>query len=119
MRLPTRWRATRPSTAAKAKVTAHYFPEGKEPAYDKLRTAGVQGAGSQGSSANNILDTGKRIDGRDHQTVRPIVSEVGILPRAHGSACSPVANPGAGGCHARHRRKDEGGSCKCKAGTTL
>src|SRR5437016_9913029 len=26
--------------AAKAKVTAHYFPEGKEPAYDKLRISG-------------------------------------------------------------------------------
>jgi polyribonucleotide nucleotidyltransferase len=34
----------------------------------------------------NILDTGSRIDGRDLKTVRPIVSEVGILPRAHGSA---------------------------------
>ena len=34
----------------------------------------------------NILDTGNRIDGRDVKTVRPIVSEVGILPRAHGSA---------------------------------
>jgi polyribonucleotide nucleotidyltransferase len=33
-----------------------------------------------------ILDSGKRIDGRDTKTVRPIVSEVGILPRAHGSA---------------------------------
>ena len=31
-------------------------------------------------------DTGKRIDGRDTKTVRPIVCEVGILPRAHGSA---------------------------------
>jgi polyribonucleotide nucleotidyltransferase len=34
----------------------------------------------------NILDTGHRIDGRDLQTVRPIVAEVGILPRTHGSA---------------------------------
>ncbi|NVN13064.1 polyribonucleotide nucleotidyltransferase, partial [Nguyenibacter vanlangensis] len=33
-----------------------------------------------------VLDTGLRIDGRDLKTVRPIVSEVGILPRAHGSA---------------------------------
>ncbi len=33
-----------------------------------------------------ILETGIRIDGRDTRTVRPIVSEVGILPRAHGSA---------------------------------
>ncbi|WP_172121741.1 polyribonucleotide nucleotidyltransferase [Devosia sp. 919] len=34
----------------------------------------------------NVLDTGYRIDGRDLQTVRPIVSEVGVLPRTHGSA---------------------------------
>ena len=34
----------------------------------------------------NILDTGRRIDGRDLQTVRPIVAEVGVLPRTHGSA---------------------------------
>jgi polyribonucleotide nucleotidyltransferase len=35
---------------------------------------------------NDILDTRVRIDGRDTKTVRPIVSEVGVLPRAHGSA---------------------------------
>jgi len=35
---------------------------------------------------NNILDTGKRIDGRDTKTVRQIEIDVGILPRAHGSA---------------------------------
>ncbi len=34
----------------------------------------------------NILKTGQRIDGRDTRTVRPIVAEVGVLPRAHGSA---------------------------------
>jgi len=34
----------------------------------------------------NILDNGIRIDGRDVKTVRPILAEVGILPRAHGSA---------------------------------
>ena len=33
-----------------------------------------------------ILDTGIRIDGRDTKTVRPITAEVGVLPRAHGSA---------------------------------
>ena len=33
-----------------------------------------------------ILKTSKRIDGRDLSTVRPIVCEVGVLPRAHGSA---------------------------------
>ncbi len=34
----------------------------------------------------NILKTGLRIDGRDTKTVRPIEVEVGVLPRAHGSA---------------------------------
>jgi polyribonucleotide nucleotidyltransferase len=34
----------------------------------------------------NILATGKRIDGRDTKTVRPIDCQVGVLPRAHGSA---------------------------------
>ena len=33
----------------------------------------------------SILKTGKRIDERDTKTVRPIVSEVGVLPRTHGS----------------------------------
>ena len=33
-----------------------------------------------------MLDTGLRIDGRDLSTVRPILSQVGILPRTHGSA---------------------------------
>ncbi len=33
-----------------------------------------------------VLDTGIRIDGRDTKTVRPIVSEVDVLPRTHGSA---------------------------------
>jgi len=35
---------------------------------------------------HSILETGVRIDGRDTKTVRPINTEVGILPRAHGSA---------------------------------
>jgi polyribonucleotide nucleotidyltransferase len=35
---------------------------------------------------NSILDTGKRIDGRDVKTVRPIEALVGVLPRTHGSA---------------------------------
>jgi len=34
----------------------------------------------------DILDTGMRIDGRDTKTVRQIAVEVGVLPRAHGSA---------------------------------
>ena len=34
----------------------------------------------------SVIATGLRIDGRDTRTVRPIAAEVGILPRAHGSA---------------------------------
>src|SRR6187401_1405713 len=72
--------------AAKAKVTAHFFPDGKEPKYDKLRIGGVFKELEAKIVRWNILDTSKRIDGRDLKTVRPIVSEAGILPRAHGSA---------------------------------
>jgi polyribonucleotide nucleotidyltransferase len=35
---------------------------------------------------NLILNSGKRLDGRTFDVVRPISGEVGILPRAHGSA---------------------------------
>jgi polyribonucleotide nucleotidyltransferase len=72
--------------AAKAKVMAHYFPEGGTPAYDKLRIGGVFKSLEAKIVRWNILDTGKRIDGRDTRTVRPIVAEVGVLPRTHGSA---------------------------------
>ena len=34
----------------------------------------------------HILKDGERIDGRDTRTIRPINTEVGLLPRAHGSA---------------------------------
>ncbi|MEX0968849.1 MAG: polyribonucleotide nucleotidyltransferase [Paracoccaceae bacterium] len=34
----------------------------------------------------DVIKTGRRIDGRDLTTVRQIVSETGLLPRAHGSA---------------------------------
>ncbi len=33
-----------------------------------------------------ILKTGRRIDGRDTRTIRPIACEIGVLPRTHGSA---------------------------------
>jgi polyribonucleotide nucleotidyltransferase len=35
---------------------------------------------------NMVLETGKRIDGRDSKTIRPIMCEPGLLPRTHGSA---------------------------------
>ena len=35
---------------------------------------------------DRVLGGAPRIDGRDHKTVRPIDVQVGVLPRAHGSA---------------------------------
>ena len=72
--------------AVKEKVMAHFFPEGAEPKHDKLAVAGVFKELEAKIVRWNILDTNKRIDGRDLKTVRPIVAEVGVLPRTHGSA---------------------------------
>ena len=72
--------------AVKEKVLAHFFPEGQEPKYDKLRVAAVFKELEAKIVRWNILDTGKRIDGRDVKTVRNIIAEAGVLPRAHGSA---------------------------------
>ena len=73
--------------AAKAKMMAHFLPnDADQPAYDKLRIAAVFKELEAKIVRLNILDSGGRIDGRDLSTVRPIVCEVGMLPRAHGSA---------------------------------
>jgi polyribonucleotide nucleotidyltransferase len=70
----------------KANVQAQLFPEGAEGAYSK-EAVGHAFHDLQGKVVrNNILDTGARIDGRDVKTVRPILAEVGVLPRTHGSA---------------------------------
>jgi polyribonucleotide nucleotidyltransferase len=72
---------------AKAVVMNHYFKDGVENArYDAERVSGVFKELEAKIVRWNILDTGHRIDGRDLRTVRPIVAEVGVLPRAHGSA---------------------------------
>jgi polyribonucleotide nucleotidyltransferase len=73
--------------AAKEKVMNHFAPEGVEnPQYAKLQVADVFKKLEAKIVRWNILDTGKRIDGRDVKTVRPITCEVGVLPRTHGSA---------------------------------
>jgi polyribonucleotide nucleotidyltransferase len=73
--------------AAKAKAMAALAkseenPDGAEPA----KLGGVFKQCEANVVRRAILDTGKRIDGRAVDVVRPIVSEVSILPRAHGSA---------------------------------
>ncbi len=67
--------------AAKAKL-AELFPDDAQHAlalklFKDIEKDIVRGA---------ILRDGRRIDGRDTRSVRPISCEVGILPRAHGSA---------------------------------
>jgi polyribonucleotide nucleotidyltransferase len=84
--LPAKQERHKAVDAAKAKMKAHFFPEGQTPRYDPLRVSGVFKELEAKIVRWNILDTGRRIDGRDLQTVRPIVAEVGVLPRTHGSA---------------------------------
>ncbi|GAB0119891.1 polyribonucleotide nucleotidyltransferase [Acidisoma sp. 7E03] len=90
---------------ARADLAAAYKETGKAARYEKIAAAKKAAAAAltaEGLNAeaakglfkdleadivrNAILDTGMRIDGRDTKTVRPIVAEVGVLPRAHGSA---------------------------------
>jgi len=73
--------------AVKERVLGHFSPQGAESAkYPPLQVAGVFKELEGKIVRWNILDTGTRIDGRDVKTVRPIVCEVGVLPRTHGSA---------------------------------
>ncbi|HYD65630.1 polyribonucleotide nucleotidyltransferase [Azospirillum sp.] len=68
--------------AAKAKAVEALTAEGVEPGHISAEFKELEADILRGA----VLKTGKRIDGRDTKTVRPIVSEVGVLPRAHGSA---------------------------------
>jgi polyribonucleotide nucleotidyltransferase len=73
--------------AVKAKVKAHFAPaEGEEARYTAEQIGSVFKSLQAKIVRWNILDTKSRIDGRDLATVRPIVSEVSMLPRTHGSA---------------------------------
>jgi polyribonucleotide nucleotidyltransferase len=71
--------------AVKQKVVAALVPEDD----DGTRAPQVASAFKEAEKEvvrSSILQSSRRIDGRDLQTVRPIVCEVGILPRTHGSA---------------------------------
>ena len=72
--------------AVKAKVAASLLPEGGEPRFAKEQVGEAFHDLQAKVVRWNILDDGIRIDGRDVKTVRPILAEVGILPRTHGSA---------------------------------
>jgi polyribonucleotide nucleotidyltransferase len=71
--------------AVKDKVVAALVPEDD----DGTQAAKVASAFKEAEKEivrSSILNSKTRIDGRDLVTVRPIVCEVGILPRTHGSA---------------------------------
>ena len=72
--------------AVKAKVMSTLCPAEGEEKFPAEKVKGVFKDAQAKVVRWNILDTGTRIDGRDVKTVRPIVAEAGILPRAHGSA---------------------------------
>ena len=72
--------------AAKAKVFATLAPEGGEAKFDKEQLKAVFKEVQAKIVRWNILDTKSRIDGRGLTDVRQIISEVGMLPRTHGSA---------------------------------
>jgi polyribonucleotide nucleotidyltransferase len=97
--------AARLDALARPALTEAYQESDKQVRHQKIDAAKAQGLETIAAEAldvekakglfkdleadivrNAILDTGTRIDGRDTKTVRPIVAEVGILPRAHGSA---------------------------------
>ena len=71
--------------AAKA-AALESLSEGEAPAFSPDQVGKAFKALEADIVRGTILETGQRIDGRDTKTVRPIVSEVGVLPRAHGSA---------------------------------
>lgn len=69
---------------AKAKLIATITEDKLRSQRDKELSRIIEDVKYQAARAM-ILDKGGRIDGRDLKTVRPISSEVGFLPRAHGS----------------------------------
>jgi polyribonucleotide nucleotidyltransferase len=68
--------------ALEAMAKSDAKPDGADP----QKLAGVFKELEADVVRRGILDTGIRIDGRTVDTVRPILGEVGVLPRAHGSA---------------------------------
>jgi polyribonucleotide nucleotidyltransferase len=71
--------------AAKEKAMAAMLPADADAA-TQVKLAGVFKSLEADVVRGDIIRTGKRIDGRDLKTVRPIQSEVHVLPRTHGSA---------------------------------
>ncbi len=74
------------STAKKKAVEALAKSDARPDGADPQKLAAVFKELEADVVRRGILDTGIRIDGRPVDKVRPIFGEVGVLPRAHGSA---------------------------------
>ncbi|MEZ4816016.1 MAG: polyribonucleotide nucleotidyltransferase [Bdellovibrionota bacterium] len=61
-------------------------PEDKEEAAWKKQLSGVFDEVKKKYARSFTLKSGKRIDGRGYTDIRPIETQVGLLPRVHGSA---------------------------------
>ena len=72
-------------TELMALLTADSSPY-KEDAAALAAAGDVLGSLEKSVMRRRIKEEGVRLDGRDFKTVRPILIEAGILPRAHGSA---------------------------------
>jgi polyribonucleotide nucleotidyltransferase len=70
------------SKAAAALVKSETNPDG----YDSSKFSSAFKEAEANILRRDIIEHGKRVDGRPLDKVRQIVSEVGVLPRAHGSA---------------------------------
>ncbi|MEO6340908.1 MAG: polyribonucleotide nucleotidyltransferase [Caulobacteraceae bacterium] len=69
-------------TAADALVKSEANPEG----YDPSKFSSAFKEAEAHILRRDIIENGRRVDGRAVDKVRAIVSEVGVLPRTHGSA---------------------------------
>jgi polyribonucleotide nucleotidyltransferase len=70
------------TTATEKLVKSEANPEGHDPT--KFGSAFKEAEAHV--LRRDIIENGRRVDGRPVDKVRPIVSEVGVLPRTHGSA---------------------------------
>ena len=88
----------------KENVLGSLAPEGSD--VDPQKVAGAFKDVEKEIVRGDIIETGTRIDGRGLADIRPIVCEVGVLPRTHGSALFTRGETQAlVVADARHRRR--------------
>ena len=83
LNLPEKSERSQGLAALRATVTEQLAAEFPENAKD---VGGVLEEIEYETMRRQVIEHGERVDGRDLDTVRPITCDVGILPRAHGSA---------------------------------